>query len=639
LAGVKFSLQLVDFTPPLSQIPQVQFVFGLSPSVSYAVQEQWMKQNRQRTKDSPRLASLAVVCGIVLFILLTVTVPGLMRVRKQRVKQPASEETYHPLLKGELTFARHIAPILFENCTTCHRPGQSAPFSLLSYADTKKRARDIVRVTEERYMPPWLPEAGYGHFIGTRRLSVQQIGMLKQWLEEGLPEGDSAAVPPAPPFPGDWQLGPPDLIVTSPKAYTLSADGRDVYRNFVLPLSIDQTRFVRAVEFNPGNARVVHHAFVKVDRTQESRYLDAKDPEPGFPGLIVPAEIPNGHFLGWQPGRRPSPLPEGLQFKLDPGNDFVIQMHLNPIGRAEQVQPSLGLYFTDKPPTNTCFRVALTSFVIEIPPGATNYTVEDTFTLPVDVHALAVLPHAHYLAGEIEGWAVKPDGTREPLIWIRKWDFNWQSDYRYAEPLFLPRGTTLSMRISYDNSVANPRNPNQPPKLVSYGPQSSDEMAELWLQLLPKKSADLTTLSRAYDAKSKERLYAKSSHEIQKRPNDPKANAEIGLMKLGQGKVAEAEKHFETAIKTDSQYALGHYYYGVLLRQKNLLKAARQEFELVTQLEPQNGKAHGNLAFVLLDLGDTAGARRHLEEAVKLNPFDQLAKQALAELTQTNARP
>jgi tetratricopeptide (TPR) repeat protein len=277
--------------------------------------------------------------------------------------------------------------------------------------------------------------------------------------------------------------------------------------------------------------------------------------------------------------------------------------------------------------------------VIEIPPGAANYVIEDTFTLPVDVHALAVLPHAHYLAREIEGWAVKPDGMREPLIWIRKWDFNWQSDYRYAKPVFLPRGTTLSMRISYDNSAGNLRNPNHPPQPVSYGAQSSDEMAELWFQLLPRTAADLTILNRAYDAKSRERLFAKGNHDIQKNPNDPKANAEVGLMKLGQGKMVEAEKHFETAIKADPKYPLGHYYYGILLRQKNLLKAARQEFELVTQLEPQNGKAHGNLAFVLLDLGDLTGAKRHLQEALRLNPFDQLAKQTLSELTRTNHPP
>src|SRR5262249_18742231 len=244
-------------------------------------------------------------------------------------------------------------------------------------------------------------------------------------------------------------------------------------------------RYVRAIEFRPGNAKIVHHAFVKLDRTPQSRTLEGEDGQPGFSGLQVPAEIPDGLLLGWQPGRMPSPFPDGMAFRTEPGNDFVFQMHLNPSGKMEQLQSSIGLYFTDRPPTKSCFRLELTSYTIDIPAGATNYVVEDSLTLPVDTQLLAILPHAHYLAKEMEGWAERPDGTRESLISIRHWNFNGKTDYRYAQPVSLPKGTRLAMRSLYDNSTNNLRNPNHPPRDVMYGSRSSDEMAELWFQLLP----------------------------------------------------------------------------------------------------------------------------------------------------------
>jgi Flp pilus assembly protein TadD len=347
----------------------------------------------------------------------------------------------------------------------------------------------------------------------------------------------------------------------------------------------------------------------------------------------VPAEIPDGLLLGWQPGRMPAPFPEGMAFRVEPGNDFVLQAHLNSSGKPEELQSSIGLYFTDQPPTKKCARIELSSYTIDIPAGATNYAVEDSIVLPVDAQLIAILPHAHYLAREMEGWAERPDGTRESLILIKHWDFNWQTDYRYAEPVNLPKGTRLSMRFIYDNSSSNPRNPNQPPKDVAFGSKSTDEMAELWLQLLPKNPADVAVIEAERQAQGRRRILEQYTYRLRKNPNDAVALTHMGLFLMTDKKtMPEAERMLRTAVRLIPEDALAHYNYGLLLRYQKRLDEARREFEQVVRLDPKNSKAHGNLGFIAADLGDRAGAEAHFEQALRINPFDDLAKEALAEL-------
>ena len=284
---------------------------------------------------------------------------------------------YVPRPKGELVFTKQVASIVFEHCTVCHRPGQSAPFSLLTYGDVKKHAKDISDVTQRRYMPPWLPEPGYGNFSEERRLSLDEIGILRQWFAEGTPEGSAAELPPSPKWEEDWPLGKPDLVVTMPQPFKLPAEGKDVYRNFVVPMPSSGPRYVRAVDLNPGSRSVVHHAFIKFDRTRESRHLDGKDGQPGFGGMNTSAQMPDGHFLTWQPGKVPSLGNERLAWQLRPDTDLVIQLHLRPTGREESVQASAAFYFTDVVPTNRTFKVSLMSLLIDIPPGQRDYVVQD----------------------------------------------------------------------------------------------------------------------------------------------------------------------------------------------------------------------------------------------------------------------
>ena len=282
------------------------------------------------------------------------------------------------------------------------------------------------------------------------------------------------------------------MIVAPDEAYTLPAEGTDVFRIFVIRLPVDAPRYVRGVEFRPGNARVVHHANIRIDRTPTSRHLDEQDPAPGYDGLMArTAEYPDGHFLGWTPGQIAPLLPKSLAWRLEPGTDLVVQLHMQPSGKPERVRPTLGLFFGGEPPVRTPAMLRLGSQGIDIPAGERDYTISDSYVLPVDVELLAVQPHAHYRARDIKGVATLPDGTEKGLIYISDWDFRWQHVYRFVTPLALPRGTSVTMRYSYDNSAENARNPQHPPQRAGWGQRSSDEMGDLWLQVLTRNDADL----------------------------------------------------------------------------------------------------------------------------------------------------
>jgi hypothetical protein len=570
----------------------------------------------------PLLAAVVVCAGAALF----------WKFQKSPSGKPLGQPLRAPLAMPteELTFNKHIAPIIFENCSGCHRPGQAAPFPLLTFTDVKKHSADILTVTASRYMPPWPPKEGHGWFVGERRLTDLQITMLAQWIQKGSPEGSPSDLPPLPAWKSDWHLGPPDFIVTMPEPYLLSSDGPDTYRNFVIPVPVSGPKYVRAFEFRPGNPKVVHHALIKLDRASEGRRRDRLDPELGFPGMVVPSET--GHFLGWQPGRLPADVPTGLAWELRPGDDLVVQMHLSPSGKSEEVQPSIGLYFTDTPPTATPFRILLTSIAMDIPPGDTNYSVSDSYVLPVDTEVLAVLPHAHFLGKQIDAWATLPGGRTEPLIRINDWDFNWQSDYRYATPLSLPKGATLSMKFTFDNSTNNARNPHHPPRRVRYGPQSTDEMAEFWLQVLPKRKEDLPLLSADYSRKSQLRFFEGNLAITRFNPSDATAQSTVGQIYFTRKQFAEAERHLRAAVAADPNHAPGHYGLGLLFRQLNRPHEAETAFEAAARLDPSDPRPHSNLGYIALARGDAELARIRFDAALRINPADPLARSGLEDL-------
>lgn len=528
------------------------------------------------------------------------------------------------------TFHADVQPLLFAHCAVCHRPGQSAPFPLLSYEDAAKHAPEIVDQTARRIMPPWLPEPQVHGFVGERRLTDSQIAVFAKWVAGGKQRGDPSTAPPLPKWPEDWSLGKPDLILRMPAAYTVPAEGRDVYRHFILPTSLDRSRHVAAWEFRP-HSRTAHHAFLRLDRSGEGRRRDALDPEPGFPGMDTPESIrsPEGHFASWQPGSGPRVSPKGLPWKLEPGSDVVIQMHLQTLGRAEPLQVELGLYFTDTSPTNQPVKAGLVNYDIDLPPGATNVVATDEYVLPAAADALGVLPHTHYLGRRIEARAQLPSGEIVPLMTIPAWDFKWQGDYTLREPVFLPAGTRLQMRVTFDNSTANPWNPSDPPKHVRFGPNTTDEMAEVWVQLLPRDAAGVKAFEKANLDRALRDSVLFSRERIRIDPTDGVAYVNLGRAQLGQRKHAEAYANFRKAAEVAPQLDEAHYYLGLMSRLGGRPAEAAALFRKAIGLNPDHARAHGNLGVVEAEAGQIESAAGHFMVALRLNPSDPLANAML----------
>jgi hypothetical protein len=530
-----------------------------------------------------------------------------------------------------VTFSKDIAPIFFARCAQCHHPNGPAPFSLLSYESARPRASLIAAATQRRFMPPWKAEEVAGGFVGQPHLSDAEIKLIRAWVDGGAQEGDPRTLPQAPPVAQGWQLGKPDLIVAPAEAFTLGANGTDIFRIFVIPLPVDRTRYVRGLEFRPGNDRVVHHANIRIDRTPASRRFDEADPAPGYEGLIAhSAGYPDGHFLGWTPGQVAPLLPKGLAWRLDRGSDLVVELHMQPSGRNENVLPSVGLYFTDDPPARAPMMVRLGRQSIDIAPGEKNYTITDSFVLPVDVEVQAVQPHAHQRAREMQGTATLPDGTTRPLIHIKEWDFRWQHVYRYATPFTLPKGTTLAMRFTFDNSADNPRNPQLPPARVFWGQRSRDEMGDLWIQVLPRTAQDLETLTRELWPKILAEDVLGYEREIARDPSNIGLHDDAAQIYLQLARPNDAVRHFEATVALNGAAAPPHFNLGIALAVAGRLDEAAREYTRALSIRPEYAQAHNNLGSLLLQKGEANEALKHLHEAIRIEPRNVEAHYNLA---------
>jgi mono/diheme cytochrome c family protein len=395
------------------------------------------------------------------------------------------------------TFSRDIAPILYQNCVVCHRQGASAPFPLLSYADASKRARQIALVTERGLMPPWKAEPGYGEFANARRLTAAQIAAIRTWAEQGAPEGDKADLSPLPAPTTEWRLGKPDKIVRMPDFYVVPPGGPDLMRCFVVPMNLQQDVWLRAVEFHPGNPRVVHDALMFLDSTGLAARLEAQLRTVGYASMGGPGMIPGSPYSEWMPGALPTFLLPGVARLVRKGTDLVLLTHFHPDGKPETELSTIGLYLSKTPPDRQLAVAPLASKGIYIKAGQRNYRVRASFTLPVDVEAVGILPHAHYLCTQIQSSAILPNGVEQPLLWIKDWDYDRQDVYQYSHPVVLPAGTRLTAEFTYDNSANNLRNPSSPPRFVMWGARMMDEMASLWIQVLPRRASDLPKLNKA----------------------------------------------------------------------------------------------------------------------------------------------
>jgi hypothetical protein len=442
-----------------------------------------------------------------------------------------------PTAQAPVTFSEHVAPIVFANCTPCHRPGEAAPFSLLNYRDARPLAKAMAAATASRVMPPWKAGPSDYAFDNARQLTDDQIATIQRWVADGAPEGNPAKMPAPPRFTEGWQLGAPDLAVSMSEAFEVPATGPDVYRNFVVPLGLDRDTWVRAIDFRPSARSVVHHSLFFLDATGAAREEDARDATPGFPGgmgggRVVGTERGVAAILrnddtktqadsvaraaglgGWALGGRALELPSGLAFFVPKGSDLILSTHFHPSGKPEREKSSVGLYFASGPPTQAFTAIQLPPVFgvfegLDIPAGQARYTITDSFVIPVDVRAFSVGAHAHYLAKEFTLKATLPDGSIKTLLAIGDWDFSWQERYRYKDFVSLPKGTRLDATVSYDNSAANKRNPSRPPVRVFWGEESTDEMGSVGLQVVTANRGDLPQLQQAIAAHIRERAFS-----------------------------------------------------------------------------------------------------------------------------------
>ena len=389
------------------------------------------------------------------------------------------------------TYHRDVVRILQTQCQDCHRPGQVAPFSLLTYEQARKRAADIATVIEAHTMPPWPASMTEGGpFRDARVLSAAEIATLADWAAGDCPEGDPKDAPPARTWTSDWALGTPDLVLTMPEPYALEGTGRDDHHVFVIPTGLTEGKWLAAIDFKPGNPRVVHHVLVAFDNEGRARPLDADDPAPGYKVFGGFGITPSGGLGGWAPGKRPQRLPDGVGRYLPTGSDILLQVHYHKNGKAETDATRVALYYAKTPVDKQLVGgivapprlFAFSRPELLIPAGDPNYEVKGTLTIDADSHLTAVIPHMHWLGKDFVLTATPPDGATRTLIRIDAWNFNWQGTYEFAEPVALPKGTKIDMVAHFDNSAANPANPNSPPKDVHWGEQTTDEMCIGFLQ-------------------------------------------------------------------------------------------------------------------------------------------------------------
>ncbi len=403
---------------------------------------------------------LAVASGAFL-CLAAVPVYSGVRERKLDTKKP--------------TFARDVAPIIYSKCAPCHHAGEVAPFTLMSYEDARAKAPTMVAATKSKFMPPW-QAISHGEFKNERTLTEQQIQTLDEWVKAGCPKGNLKEAPKPPTYTPGWTMGTPDLVAKPSVPYEVSAEGADEYRCFVIPTNYSDGRFVTDVEVRPGNRNVVHHVLIYVDTSGVARRKDGKDGKPGYASFGGPGFVPAGSLGGWAPGLQAQALPSGDGLWLPKGADIVIQVHYHKDGKVEKDLCQMGIKFAKTPINKRVRWESLDNELISIQPGDLNYKVTADMDISAPITLLDVIPHMHLIGHDMMVTATLPDGTKRELIHVEPYDFNWQTRYTYKQPVNLPKGTHLSLVAHYDNSSKNVHNPNNPPKKVVFGEQTTNEM-------------------------------------------------------------------------------------------------------------------------------------------------------------------
>jgi hypothetical protein len=401
-------------------------------------------------------------------------------------------------VSAQVTFTKDVAPIIYNNCTKCHRPNEIGPFPMTNYEEIVPWSETIKYVTGIRYMPPWKADPEYSRFQGERFLSQEQIDLIAQWVDAGSPYGNASEEPDLPEFPTGSQIGTPDLVLSMAESYEHYGGNNDEYRVFVLPTHLTEDKQISTVELRPGNAKILHHALFSYDDTGEARALDQADPAygyDGFGGFGVDASLAN-MFPGYVPGQKPIPYPEGLGQILPAGSDILMQVHYGPSPIPQTDSSTVNIFFKKEPVDRQVqnfiflpFSPLITNGPFLISPNTVK-TFHCQFTTPLKISVFAIWPHAHLLGQEFEVYAINAQGDTTNLIRIPDWDFNWQGSYNFKKYMVLEPGTTIHVYTTYDNTVNNPSNPNNPPTFVTWGEKTTDEMLFLPISYVLYKTGD-----------------------------------------------------------------------------------------------------------------------------------------------------
>jgi hypothetical protein len=415
-----------------------------------------------------------------------------------------------------ITFNQDVAPIFFKNCAECHRPGEAAPFSVLSYRDARPWAKSIREKVADRTMPPWHADPHYGQFQNERRLTQAEIDTIKAWVDAGAIEGAEKELPPTPKFVEGWGIGRPDVVLSMPQPYTVEAEGPDEYQYFEVPTGFTEDKFVRAIEARPGNRKVVHHVVVfiqppapaepprlseeELGKQREQRAKESIRYNDGFLRRVkaeAPVHndgcaLPNGgggtkfdtskrdpgtiYLTEWAPGRNPDIMGPGVAKKIPAGSKLTFQVHYNKAaGSVQTDRSSIGLVFAKAPPTKLLTTELIFNAYMQIPPGAERHRVSACWTAQSDLRLATLMPHMHFRGAAMQIEAAYPDGRKEMLLNVPRYDFAWQTGYMLKQPLMIPKGTTLLVTGWFDNSAKNRFNPD-PAQAVRWGDPTYDEM-------------------------------------------------------------------------------------------------------------------------------------------------------------------
>jgi len=381
----------------------------------------------------------------------------------------------------QVTFSQHVAPLLQQHCQECHRPGGGAPFALAEYQHVYRRRQKILETVEKRSMPPWKAVSGYGDLAGERRMSDAEIATIARWVAAGAPEGDPRDLPPPRQFALPTALDAADLVLRPEQAFTVPGRSGDIYRCFSIPTSFDEDRYFGTAVVVPGNPRIVHHMLAMVDLNGASARMTSggvgNDGVYGYPCFGGPGFRIAGYLGGWAPGGRPWDLPEGVGMLLPRGARVVFQLHYHNTQLADQPDlTELRLKAAKGPVQKRLHFMRVGRFNLNIPAGNPRYEIEAGTLVRRPMQLIAIHPHMHMLGREMRVWAEMKDKSITPLIHIDDWDFNWQGFYWFRRPVALPPDTWIGLTAAWDNSERNPRNPNKPPRDVSWGERSVDEM-------------------------------------------------------------------------------------------------------------------------------------------------------------------